>query len=306
MKFFGRQFVKKIENTYSEYPVVGKDGREIWLGQNTQLIFRDGKVVAFQAMARDITDRKRTEEQITKLGLLKERLISALGLSEKLKLITDGIVEIFGADFARIWRIREGDLCEKGCIHAEFKEGPDACRDRARCLHLVASSGRYTHTDGDHRRVPFGCYKIGRVASGEDSRFITNDVVHDPRVHDHGWAQDLGFVSFAGFRLLSAEGAPIGVMALFGKQTIPPIEEGLMAGMADYLSQVIVSEWAREALLEEQLRTLSVVDELTGLCNRRGFWTLSEQNPHSLDELMATADKLMYEEKRTKRHQQVL
>jgi len=33
MKFFGRQFVKGIPNTYSEYPVIVKDGREIWLGQ---------------------------------------------------------------------------------------------------------------------------------------------------------------------------------------------------------------------------------------------------------------------------------
>jgi diguanylate cyclase (GGDEF)-like protein/PAS domain S-box-containing protein len=61
MKFFGRQFVKGIPNTYSEYPVVVKDGREIWLGQNTQLIFQDSKVVAFQAMARDITERKEME-----------------------------------------------------------------------------------------------------------------------------------------------------------------------------------------------------------------------------------------------------
>jgi diguanylate cyclase (GGDEF)-like protein/PAS domain S-box-containing protein len=64
MKFFGRQFVKGIHNTYSEYPVIVKDGREIWLGQNTQLIFQDGKVVAFQAVARDITERKRAEETL--------------------------------------------------------------------------------------------------------------------------------------------------------------------------------------------------------------------------------------------------
>jgi len=64
MKFFGRQFVKGIPNTYSEYPVIVKDGHEIWLGQNTQLIFQDGKVIAFQAVARDITDRRRIEEAL--------------------------------------------------------------------------------------------------------------------------------------------------------------------------------------------------------------------------------------------------
>jgi diguanylate cyclase (GGDEF)-like protein/PAS domain S-box-containing protein len=64
IKFFGRQFVKGIPNTYSEYPVIVKDGREIWFGQNTQLIFQDGKVVAFQSVARDITDRRRIEEAL--------------------------------------------------------------------------------------------------------------------------------------------------------------------------------------------------------------------------------------------------
>jgi diguanylate cyclase (GGDEF)-like protein/PAS domain S-box-containing protein len=64
MKFFGRQFVKEIPNTYSEYPVIVKDGHEIWLGQNTQLIFQDGNVMAFQAVARDITDRRRVEEAL--------------------------------------------------------------------------------------------------------------------------------------------------------------------------------------------------------------------------------------------------
>jgi len=67
-----------------------------------------------------------------------------------------------------------------------------------------------------------GCYKIGRVASGEDPGFITDDVVHDPHVHDHEWARSLGLVSFAGYRLLSDKGAPIGVFALFSTRAIVP------------------------------------------------------------------------------------
>jgi PAS domain S-box-containing protein len=70
IKFFGRQFVKGIPNTYSEYPVIMKDGREIWLGQNTQLIFQDGKVTAFQAVARDITDRRRIEAALQERGAI--------------------------------------------------------------------------------------------------------------------------------------------------------------------------------------------------------------------------------------------
>jgi len=64
VKFFGRQFVKRIKNTYSEYPIITKEGREIWIGQNTQLITEDGKVIGFQAVSRDVTERRRLEKEL--------------------------------------------------------------------------------------------------------------------------------------------------------------------------------------------------------------------------------------------------
>jgi len=64
IKFFGRQFVKGIQNTYSEFPIIAKDGHEVWLGQNTQLIVENGHVIGFQAVSRDITDRKRIEKEL--------------------------------------------------------------------------------------------------------------------------------------------------------------------------------------------------------------------------------------------------
>jgi len=64
IKFFGRQFAKVLNNTYSEYPIITKDGREVWLGQNTQLIVEDGNVTGFQSVARDITDRKRMRDAL--------------------------------------------------------------------------------------------------------------------------------------------------------------------------------------------------------------------------------------------------
>ena len=63
-RFFGIQFVKKLQNTYSEYPIITKDGSEVWFGQNTQLIVEDGKVTGFQAVSRDITERKRLEKEL--------------------------------------------------------------------------------------------------------------------------------------------------------------------------------------------------------------------------------------------------
>lgn len=254
-----------------DIPCRRRDGTLLYTDISASQIIIDNKLCNVGFFS-NVTERKRTESQIVQLNDLKERLIGDLSLKQKFALITDSIVGVFGADFARIWQVRAGDLCDKGCIHAVFRQERLTCCDNPRCLHLEASSGRYTHIDGDHRRVPFGSYKIGRIASGEDSRFLTNDVARDPRIHNREWAAGLGLVSFAGFRLLSPQDKPIGVLALFSKRPIVSVEEGLLANLASYVSQVILSEQARE-----ELHNLSIVDELTGLYNRRGFSMLATQ-----------------------------
>jgi PAS domain S-box-containing protein len=60
-RFYGRQFVKAIQNTYYEFPAIKKDGNEIWLGQNVQLVKEEDRIVGFQAVSRDITHRKLAE-----------------------------------------------------------------------------------------------------------------------------------------------------------------------------------------------------------------------------------------------------
>ena len=99
----------------------------------------------------------------------------------------------------------DGALREPPQNSVRCSPGFDSATTGTWCLHLAASSGRYTTIDGSHRRVPLGCYKIGRIASGEEPKLVTNDVTHDPRVYDRQWAEDLGLVSFAGYRLLAPE-----------------------------------------------------------------------------------------------------
>ncbi|MEN8190728.1 MAG: response regulator [Thermodesulfobacteriota bacterium] len=201
----------------------------------------------FVAVARDISDRIRTEKQIIALNNLREKLLGLGSLEKKLSVVTEAVVDIFEADFCRIWLVRPGDLCDSGCPHAAVSEGPHICRHRGRCLHLAAGSGRYTGVKSKmHGRVPFGCYKIGRVVSGELPGFNTNDVVNDPRIHDHEWARELGLVSFTGFSLFAEDGSPLGVLAMFSKHTVGPNEVGLIEGVANSISQVIQVTVAEE------------------------------------------------------------
>lgn len=58
------QLAGKTPNTYNEFPIITATGREVWFGQNVQLILQDNKVVGFQALARDITDIKQAQEAL--------------------------------------------------------------------------------------------------------------------------------------------------------------------------------------------------------------------------------------------------
>jgi PAS domain S-box-containing protein len=194
----------------------------------------------------ELAERIRTQTRITRVSDLKRHLLSRGKLGAKLKLITNAILETFDADFARIWIIERGDLCDQGCPHAAVTEGRDVCRNRSRCLHQFASSARGEHVPGSHRRVPLGEYGIGRIALGEQTRFVTNDIANEPRVYDQAWAVSQGMVSFAGYRLVSGQDTPIGVLAFFRKTPIQPEEEKYLEELAHTASLVIQTGKAEE------------------------------------------------------------
>ncbi|MBW1767972.1 MAG: PAS domain S-box protein [Deltaproteobacteria bacterium] len=63
-RFYRLQLLRKGDNTYYRIPAITKDGKEIWLGQNVQLLKEGDKIVGFQAAARDITKRVQAEEAL--------------------------------------------------------------------------------------------------------------------------------------------------------------------------------------------------------------------------------------------------
>jgi PAS domain S-box-containing protein len=211
--------------------------------------------------------RSRHLEQQKRVNQLQQALLAPGELRLKLNMITQGVVDIFGADFCRVWCIGPGDLCECGCMHASVAERPNVCRSRDKCLHLVSSSGRYTHTDGaTHRRVPLGAYKIGLVASGTEHKFLTKDATRDPRVHDREWAGELGLVSFAGYQIRPPGGETIGVLALFSKHAISPEEDAQLDALSTSVARVISVAQAEEELRRSETRFRSFFENAPEYC----------------------------------------
>ncbi len=249
---------------------------------NDSIIIREAlvRVLIFLFIAGVVTfislRSRRAEEEHQKIRLWREGVNRILGslllpvpLDERLRCLTNGVVETFGADFCRIWLIERGDLCDLACMHAGLKEGPHVCLYRDKCLHLKASSGRYTHVDGEaHRRVPFGAYKIGRIASGEDRKFLTNDVQHDPRVHNHEWAKGLGLKAFAGYRLKPPDGETIGVFALFTKFEISPDMDAVLEGLGQAIALAVQKGIVERSLADSENRYRAVVEDQTEVISR--------------------------------------
>jgi len=59
--FYLSQIEDRIAATSFEFPAVARDGREVWFNQKVQLITDGDRIVTIQAIARDITERRRLE-----------------------------------------------------------------------------------------------------------------------------------------------------------------------------------------------------------------------------------------------------
>jgi PAS domain S-box-containing protein len=63
-RFYDRQTIGKIKDTYYEFPIVTLDGHVAWLGQSVQLIMDGEKIIGFQAVSRNITQLKQAQEAL--------------------------------------------------------------------------------------------------------------------------------------------------------------------------------------------------------------------------------------------------
>ncbi len=246
-----RQFKKEI------LPTVLKQG--YWEGENQLRHFQSGRLIdvemsvfivrhpqsgepmCFATVQRDITDRKIAEAVLlersrqaalgAKVGLA---LTQNLSLQEMLQACSETMVEHLDAAFVRIWTLNP----------------------RENQLELQASAGMYTHLDGAHSRIQVGQFKVGAIAANRRPH-LTNDVLNDPAISDHDWAQREGMVAFAGYPLTVQERV-VGVMGLFARYRLSDRTIDVLESIANEIALGIERKRYEEALEaeREQLRQI--------------------------------------------------
>lgn len=66
------------EDSYLEFPVVSKEGKTIWVGQNTRFFYHNHKMIKASVVARDISKQKQAEHELIKSQREYEELVESL------------------------------------------------------------------------------------------------------------------------------------------------------------------------------------------------------------------------------------
>ncbi len=235
-----------------EIEIVCKDGSRLPLEVNARLIYEDGRPVAIQGIARDISERRREErarQRLSHQAALRADVGQALTddeatLRQVLQRCSDAIVDHLDAALARIWMLNE----------------------KERTLELQASAGIYTSLDGPDARAPVGKSRIGLIAE-EKTPHLTNDVTSDPREEDREWAEREGMVAFAGYPMMVGDRV-VGVLATFARHKLEADSLNALASIADTITQGIERrrvEEQRVAFLKGEQEARRLAEEASRL-----------------------------------------
>ncbi|MBD1850030.1 PAS domain S-box protein [Cyanobacteria bacterium FACHB-502] len=204
-----------------------------------------GQITALFGTVMDITDRKQAEATLQEqLNLAAFRadvdasLTRGKTLQDMLQYCTEAMVSHLGAAFARVWLLNAQE----------------------NILELKASSGLYTHLDGDHARVPVGKFKIGLIAE-ECQPHLTNSVLDDPRVGNKEWAKQEKMVAFAGYPLM-VENQLLGVMAMFARQPLSFSTLDALALVSQEIALGIKRQYAEMALRQSEVELREKAQQL--------------------------------------------
>jgi diguanylate cyclase (GGDEF)-like protein/PAS domain S-box-containing protein len=234
-------------------------------------IQEDGKTVGATAFAQDVTDRLRSEAQLRQQTAFVKLLQSVAMASnqaatsgEALQICLNQVCEQTGWSIGHVFHVApDGSaLVPSDLWHIDEVE-------KFHRFHEATSRTRIARGEG----LPGLVWATGNPAwmSGllENQDFVRGQAVREMRLQ-------------TGFAFPVLVGKEVTAVVEFYSERIAQPDQGLldvMVNLGTQLGRVVERERATAELARhaEQVRALSIVDDLTGLYNRRGFLTLAQR-----------------------------
>lgn len=84
IRYYKRHFENKLKTSYKEFPILTKDGKEIWVAQYMTTVYHPGSDIpsGYIALARDITERRKSDEIIR---LQSESITDSINYAHKIQ-----------------------------------------------------------------------------------------------------------------------------------------------------------------------------------------------------------------------------
>jgi diguanylate cyclase (GGDEF)-like protein/PAS domain S-box-containing protein len=236
-----------------ELEIIAKDASRVTLEVSNRLIFREGKPIGVQGIARDITERKKTEEALQQANKkleawvqeLEQRtremtLLSEMGDILRACVTTEEVYEVIVRVSQEIFPVQGGAL---------FVIGP-----LRNIVEAVAEWGDTSQVELTF--TPDDCWALrrGRVHWVEDTRVgLLCKHLHTPPPR--------GYLCVP----MMAQSEAVGVLHLTQPEDtqMPEAKQRLAMAMAEHVAMALSN-----LRLHETLRNQSIRDQLTGLFNR--------------------------------------
>ncbi|MEP6635662.1 MAG: ATP-binding protein, partial [Acidobacteriota bacterium] len=245
------------EVTAYELEIVAKDGRYITVEVNSRLVLKDGVAVGIQGIARDITQRKKSENRLSAQYGVTSALAQSNTITEAAAKILETLGETLGWEYGILWMVdREAHVLR-------FCESWQGLGEEGRELESVSSDSVFAPGIGFPGRV----WLEGELLWIADVGDVSD--VSFPRAN---FASSVGLHGFCAFPIrLHAE--IMGVLELFSRSTLTlepdPELIAMMVTIGSQIGQFIERKRVEEALgeSEEQLRQsqkLEAIGRLAG------------------------------------------
>ncbi len=123
--FYSGQLKNKIDESYRELPVLTKSGKILWIEQSVKSIKdQNGRIVEFDSIVHDITDRKTAEDSLRKSEMLYQQLME--NVSDCVFICKqDGHFKYFNPTITRVAGYSQNDLIGKHfltIVHPDYRE----------------------------------------------------------------------------------------------------------------------------------------------------------------------------------------